>query len=88
MPHHKVANSERLAGAEVESVKRAISSLRGPGEVSLVDGIVNRIAALRETDGKSECAQALQEWLQAQKLWKKEKHASKPWHKKLEEMLT
>jgi CRISPR-associated protein (TIGR03986 family) len=72
---------------EVESVKRALSSLRGPGEVSLLDGIVSRIEHLPNSADQRECAQLLHSWLKANKLWRKEKHSQKDWHKKLETLL-
>jgi CRISPR-associated protein (TIGR03986 family) len=76
-----------IAGAEVESVKKMIRGLGGPGEVSRLGEIVNRIVALPAIADQRECAQTLQRWLKDKKLWRKEKHLSKDWHKKLEELL-
>jgi hypothetical protein len=73
--------------AEVESVKRAISGLKGKGDVSLMEGYVKRITDLPNRDAQRECAQALQKWLQSCNLWQNAKHAAKDWHKKLEELL-
>jgi CRISPR-associated protein (TIGR03986 family) len=80
-------NPAYAATGEVESVKRALSSLRGPGEVSLLDGIVSRIEHLPNAADQRECAQLLHTWLKAHKLWGKEKHSQKNWHKKLETLL-
>jgi hypothetical protein len=76
-----------IAGSEVESVKKMIGGLGGPGEVSRLGEIVNRIVALPNIANQRECAQTLQRWLKDKKLWRKEKHVSKDWHKKLEELL-
>jgi hypothetical protein len=80
-------NSVSAASAEVESVNRAISGLGGPGDVSRVDQVVNRIVALPNPTDRRQCGQALQKWLKDNKLWRKDKHINKDWHKKLEELL-
>lgn len=87
MQQQRSPNPANIGTAEVESVKKAIRGLGGPGEVSLLGEIVNRIIALPDFADQRECAQLLQKWLQDKKLWNKDKHVSKDWYKNLEEML-
>lgn len=70
-----------------ESVLKAITSLRGPGEVSRLASIVNSIDELGDTPARIECAATLRQWLIENKLWDKESHASSPWCKRIEQLL-
>jgi hypothetical protein len=71
----------------VENITRIVNALRGPGEVSLVSGIVGRIENLTNASLKAECARRIKLWLDMHKLWNSPKHVEKEWRKKLSTML-
>jgi hypothetical protein len=68
-------------------VKKAIRGLGGPGDVSRLGEIVNRIVSLPNVTDQRECARLLHNWLKDKKLWGKEKHVTKGWYKTLEGLL-
>lgn len=72
--------------SQVDSIRRAIKSLKGAGQVSLIEGIVGRIMALSDLQARVECAQELQKWLKVNKLWNKEPHKSREWHQRIQEL--
>ncbi|HKQ08175.1 MAG TPA: TIGR03986 family CRISPR-associated RAMP protein [Blastocatellia bacterium] len=72
--------------SQVDSIRRAIKSLKGAGQVSLIEGIVGRIIALSDLQAQIDCARELQKWLKLNKLWNKEPHKSKEWHQRIQEL--
>ena len=66
---------------------QTIRAFRGPGEVSLVSGVVGKIDRLVDPSLKVECARELKLWLEQHKLWRSPKHAYKDWRKNLQTIL-
>jgi CRISPR-associated protein (TIGR03986 family) len=82
----QTGSANAAIASQVDSIRRAINSLKGAGQVSLIEGIVGRIIALSDLQARVECAQELQKWLKANKLWNKEPHKSREWHQRIQEL--
>lgn len=84
-------NQERIPQAtgavSPDSVRQTLQSLRGPGEISRLPDIVRMIALIPDIQDRRELAQMVRQWLVRYKRWKQEPHASKDWHKQLEQWL-
>ena len=89
MPTINAQNTPSPPNQQGDQIKARIDNLGGKGDVSQVEGIVEQISELIDSNTKLECAKQLREWLQKGKksLWKDKKHSTTPWRKKLDEIL-